>query len=150
MASWQHPSSPPGFCCATGRVGPRARERRFVVDPRKRLATAVLELDGVVKHYRGASEEVHAVDGLSLSLKAGEMVAVHGPSGSGKTTLLLMVAALLWPDSGSIRFEERDLASLSEQQISEYQLKDVGFIYQRFRLMAKASALENASRKLLV
>ena len=90
------------------------------------------------------------MDGLSLSLKAGEMVAVHGPSGSGKTTLLLMVAALLRPDSGSIRFEERDLASLSEQQISEYQLKDVGFIYQRFRLMAKASALENASRKLLV
>jgi putative ABC transport system ATP-binding protein len=110
----------------------------------------VLELEGVVKHYRGASEQVHAVDGVTLSLNAGEMVAVHGPSGSGKTTLLLMIAALLQPDSGSIRFDGRDLASLSERQTSEFQLRDVGFIYQRFRLMAKASALENASRKLLL
>jgi putative ABC transport system ATP-binding protein len=110
----------------------------------------VLELEGVVKHYRGASEQVHAVDGVTLSLNAGEMVAVHGPSGSGKTTLLLMIAALLQPDSGSIRFDGRDLGSLSEQQRSEFQLKDVGFIYQRFRLMPRASALENASRKLLL
>jgi putative ABC transport system ATP-binding protein len=110
----------------------------------------MLELEGVAKHYRGASERVLAVDDLTLNLNAGEMIAVHGPSGSGKTTLLLMIAALLAPDSGSIRFEGRELASLSEQHTSEYQLKDIGFIYQRFRLMPKASALENASRKLLV
>ncbi|HEX4435878.1 MAG TPA: ABC transporter ATP-binding protein [Solirubrobacteraceae bacterium] len=110
----------------------------------------MLELEGVAKHYRGASERVRAVDEVTLRLNAGEMIAVHGPSGSGKTTLLLMIAALLRPDSGSIRFEGRDLGAMSEQQTSEYQLKDVGFIYQRFRLMPKASALENASRKLLV
>ncbi len=110
----------------------------------------MLELEEVVKHYRGAGEEVHAVDSLTLRVDAGEMVAVHGPSGSGKTTLLLMVAALLQPDSGTIRYDGRDLASMSERQTSEYQLRDVGFIYQRFRLAPRVSALENATRKLLV
>jgi putative ABC transport system ATP-binding protein len=110
----------------------------------------VLELAGVAKHYRGAGEEVHAVDEVTLRVDPGELVAVHGPSGSGKTTLLLMIAALLRPDSGTVRYDGRDLASLSERQISEYQLRDIGFIYQRFRLMPRASALENAARKLLV
>ncbi|HXP29233.1 MAG TPA: ABC transporter ATP-binding protein [Solirubrobacteraceae bacterium] len=110
----------------------------------------MLQLEGVVKHYRGAGEEIRAVDGIALEVRAGEMVAIHGPSGSGKTTLLLMLAALLQPDSGTIRYDGRDLASLSDKQISEYQLRDVGFIYQRFRLMPTASALENAARKLLL
>jgi putative ABC transport system ATP-binding protein len=110
----------------------------------------MLELVEVVKRYQGAGEEVRAVDGVSLRVDPGEMVAVHGPSGSGKTSLLLMVAALLKPDGGTIRYDGRDLASLSAHQVSEYQLRDVGFIYQRFRLMPRASALENAARKLLV
>jgi putative ABC transport system ATP-binding protein len=110
----------------------------------------MLELVEVQKRYRGASEEVHAVDDLTLRVNPGEMVALHGPSGSGKTTLLLMIAALLQPDSGTIHFDGRDLASLSERRISEYQLRDIGFIYQRFRLQPRTSALENAARKLLV
>jgi len=110
----------------------------------------VLELEDVSKHYQGAGEQVHAVDGLTLRVNAGEMVAVHGPSGSGKTTLLLMIAALLVPDSGAIRYDGRDLASLSERQVSEYQLRDIGFIYQRFRLAPRVSALDNAARKLLI
>jgi putative ABC transport system ATP-binding protein len=110
----------------------------------------VLELEDVVKHYRGSGEEIHAVDRVALGVQAGEMVAIHGPSGSGKTTLLLMIAALLAPDNGSIRYDGRDLATLSDRQVSEYQLRDVGFIYQRFRLMPTATALENAARKLLL
>jgi putative ABC transport system ATP-binding protein len=109
-----------------------------------------LELERVVKHYRGAGEEVRAVDGVSLAIEPGEMVALHGPSGSGKTTLLLLIARLLQPDAGAIRFAGRDLALLSEGEASDHLLRDVGFVYQSPQLMPHVSALENASVKLLL
>lgn len=110
----------------------------------------MLELDGVVKHYHGAVEEVRAVDGVSLTISSGEMFALLGPSGSGKTTLLLLIAALLKPDGGTIRYAGRDLASFSESQASEYLLRDVGFVFQGFHLMPRVSAVENAARKLII
>jgi putative ABC transport system ATP-binding protein len=110
----------------------------------------MLELDRVVRHYREASEEVRAVDGVSLTIEPGEMVALHGPSGSGKTTLLLLIAKLLAPEAGAIRFAGRDLASLSEEEACDYLLRDVGFVYQSPQLMPRVSALENASLKLLL
>jgi putative ABC transport system ATP-binding protein len=111
---------------------------------------AMLELRGVVKHYGGGGEPVRAVDGVSMDVRAGEVLALVGPSGSGKTTLLLMIAALIAPDAGEIAFEGRSLAALSERERSEYLLRQVGFIYQGFHLMPRVSALENASRKLLL
>jgi putative ABC transport system ATP-binding protein len=110
----------------------------------------MLELEQVVKSYRGASEEVRAVDHVDLRLQAGEMLALHGPSGSGKTTLLLLAAALREPEGGTISFQGRDLASLSDAERSDYLLRDVGFVHQHFRLMPRVSAVENASRKLLM
>jgi putative ABC transport system ATP-binding protein len=109
-----------------------------------------LELERVVKHYRGAGEEVRAVAGVSLAIEPGEMVALHGPSGSGKTTLLLLIARLLQADRGTIRFAGRELSSLSEGEASDYLLRDVGFVYQSPQLMPHVSALENASVKLLL
>ena len=114
------------------------------------MVACMLELEEVVKSYHGAGEDVRAVDHVNLRLQAGEMVALHGPSGSGKTTLLLLAAALLVPEQGTIRFQGRDLASFSQAQSSEYLLRQVGFVYQHFRLMPRVSALENASRKLLM
>jgi len=110
----------------------------------------MLELDGVVKSYSGAGEEVRAVDGVSLQVQAGEIVAIQGPSGSGKTTLLLLIAGLLAPEQGAIRFAGRELSGLSEDQVSDYLMHDIGFIYQNYRLMPRVSALENAALKLLV
>jgi putative ABC transport system ATP-binding protein len=110
----------------------------------------MLELSDVVKHYRAAGEEVPAVDGVSLTVGVGEMVAVQGPSGSGKTTLLLLIAALLTPDRGSIRFAGREISTLSEDEVSDYLMRDVGFVYQSYRLMPRVSALENAALKLIV
>jgi putative ABC transport system ATP-binding protein len=111
---------------------------------------SVLELEAVVKHYRAAEDEVCAVDGVSLCVDAGEIVAVQGPSGSGKTTLLLLIAGLLRPERGAIRFAGRDLGKLSEDEVSDHLLRDVGFIYQSHRLMSRVSTLENAALKLLV
>ncbi len=110
----------------------------------------MIELDGVVKRYRGAGEEVRAVSGVDLVVEPGEMVALLGPSGSGKTTLLLLIAALLQPDEGTIRYDGLDLSSLSETEACDFLLRDVGFIYQNFHLMPRVSAIENASIKLLL
>ncbi|MGC2373978.1 MAG: ABC transporter ATP-binding protein [Solirubrobacteraceae bacterium] len=110
----------------------------------------MLELERVVKRYRRGGEQVNAVDGVSLTLGAGEMLALHGPSGSGKTTLLLLIATLLSPDDGEIRFDGRRLSSLSESQACDYLHRNVGFVYQSPQLMPRVSALENASIKLVL
>jgi putative ABC transport system ATP-binding protein len=110
----------------------------------------LLDLERVVKHYHGAGEEVRAIDGVSLTVSPGEMVALYGPSGSGKTTLLLLIAGLLKAEAGVIRYAGRDLGSLSEDQVSEHLLRDVGFIFQGFHLMPRVPAVENAARKLLL
>jgi putative ABC transport system ATP-binding protein len=111
---------------------------------------SVLELDAVVKHYHGAGEPVRAVDGVSLTLDQAQVLAIRGPRGSGKTTLLLLIARLLCPDSGAVRYRGQDLAGLSEAALSRYLRREVGFVHQSFQLMPRVSALENAAVKLLL
>lgn len=108
-----------------------------------------LELHELVKlYYSGGGEVVHAVDRISLTVEAGELLAVYGPSGSGKTTLLQLVARLLEPDSGSIRFGGRELTRLSDHESALYRRREVGFVFQDFYLLAGATALRNAALKL--
>jgi len=107
-----------------------------------------LELERVSKRYAGPAETITAVDGVSLQVGGGEFVALYGPSGSGKTTVLLLAAALASPDGGRVRFDGRDLATLSERECARYRMRDVGFVFQAFHLMPHASALDNATLKL--
>ena len=110
----------------------------------------MLELRDLVKHYpEVGGEPVRAVDGVSMAVEPGEMVALYGPSGSGKTTLLLMVATLLAPTSGAVLIGGRDVSSLTEREASHFRLSELGFIRQNFDLLPGVSAIDNAVLKLL-
>jgi putative ABC transport system ATP-binding protein len=108
-----------------------------------------LALDSVVKHYEGASETVRAVDGVTLHVERGEMVALYGPSGSGKTTLLMLAAALLAPDAGTVRVDGRDIGALSRKEAARYRRDVIGVVLQHAHMMAGVPAVENAALKLL-
>jgi putative ABC transport system ATP-binding protein len=109
----------------------------------------MLEISDLVKHYHvGDGEPIRAVDGLSLSIAPGELVALYGPSGSGKSTLLMLIAALLAPDAGKVIVNGRDLASLSDAQQSKYRLCELGLIDQTFDLLPGGTVLQNAALKL--
>jgi putative ABC transport system ATP-binding protein len=110
----------------------------------------VLELRELVKHFPvAAGAPVRAVDGVSLSVPAGEFVALYGPSGSGKTTLLMLVAALLRPDGGSVVLGGRDVSQLSDREAARYRLHELGFVRQTLNLIPGATAIDNAALKLM-
>lgn len=110
----------------------------------------MLELRELVKRYAiGEAELVNAVDGVSLSIAEGELVALYGPSGSGKTTLLLMAAAIMRPDSGAVLVGGRDVSALSARDAARYRMHELGFIRQSLDLIPGATALDNAGLKLL-
>lgn len=109
----------------------------------------MLELHEVVKHYPSGDELVRALDGVSMTVRAGELVALYGPSGSGKTTLLTIVAALLEPDAGSVTVAGRDVAAFSRRDAARYRRMELGYVTQAPELLAGGSVLDNAALKLL-
>jgi putative ABC transport system ATP-binding protein len=109
----------------------------------------LLELRGVVKHYRTGDEVVRAVNGVSLTIAPGEVAALYGPSGSGKTTLLLLAAGMAAPDDGEVLFNGRTVADLSAREATRYRRSELGFIWQQFHLIPTMPAIDNAGLKLI-
>ena len=104
----------------------------------------VLEADDVTRRYElGADVVVEALRGVSLQVRRGDSLAIIGTSGSGKSTLLNLLGALDRPTTGHIRFEGRDVQDLSEDELAELRNRRVGFVFQSFHLLPRASALEN-------
>jgi putative ABC transport system ATP-binding protein len=110
--------------------------------------TPVLALNDVVKAYPG-SPPVRALDGVSLEVDRGEMVAIVGPSGSGKSTLLNIVGALDRPTSGTITIDGHDVAALDDRRLSALRATRIGFVFQQFNLIEGLSARENVATALL-
>ncbi len=111
----------------------------------------MLELRELVKRYRvGKGDPIRAVDGVSLTAAPGEFVALYGPSGSGKTTLLELVAGAQQPDGGTVLVDGRDIFALSERDLDEYRLTQLGIIGHPADLIPGARAIENASLRLLL
>jgi putative ABC transport system ATP-binding protein len=110
--------------------------------------TRVLELQDVSKVYPG-EPLVTALDGVSFSVSAGELVGVVGPSGSGKTTLLHLIGTLDRPTSGTVRITGMDVAQLSDRELSRLRGSRIGFVFQQFFLVEHATILDNVADGLL-
>lgn len=102
-----------------------------------------LELEELSKSFKSGSNQVHAVDGVSLTVEAGEFLAIKGPSGCGKSTLLLMVGGLLSPDSGRVLIEGADPYALSTDQRAHFRSTQIGFVFQQFHLVPYLNVLDN-------
>jgi len=107
-------------------------------EPGSLIRTQDLRRDFLMGH-----EVVHALDGLSLTVQAGEFLGVMGPSGSGKSTLLYLLGGLDRPTAGHIWVRERDLTALDENELAAYRRGEVGFVFQAFHLISTMTALEN-------
>ncbi|MEW5931073.1 MAG: ABC transporter ATP-binding protein [Gemmatimonadota bacterium] len=103
----------------------------------------VIEARGIVKEYPYQGDAVHALRGVDLDVDAGEMVAVVGPSGCGKSSLLNVLAGIDPPTAGTVRLLGRELGALDEGARSRLRLREVGFVFQRFHLLAVLTAAEN-------
>jgi putative ABC transport system ATP-binding protein len=111
--------------------------------------TPVLEVREVTKHYRMGSELVRALDGVSLTIYKGEYVAIMGASGSGKSTLLNILGCLDLPTSGRYLLGGQDVAQLSQSKLALARGRRVGFVFQTFELLARATALKNVELPLI-
>lgn len=109
----------------------------------------MLQLQELVKHYPSpGGEAVRALDGVSMAVGAGELVALYGPSGSGKTTLLTIVAALMPPDSGRVLLAGEEMSFLSAREAARYRRVQLGYVSQAPDLLPGVSAIDNAALKL--
>ncbi|MEA4899129.1 ABC transporter ATP-binding protein [Bacillota bacterium Meth-B3] len=110
---------------------------------------SVIALSDVSKVYAIGSTKLRALDGVSLSIKPGEFCCIIGRSGSGKSTLLNMIAGLERPTKGRIRVAGKQIERLSEGELVDFRLRNVGFVFQSFNLFAMHTALDNVAMPLM-
>jgi putative ABC transport system ATP-binding protein len=108
----------------------------------------MLQLNDLTKHYSVGGDVVRALDGVSMAVDPGELVALYGPSGSGKTTLLSIVAALLPPDGGSVLVGGREVSALTPREAARYRRLELGYVSQSLDLLPGVPAIDNAALKL--
>ncbi len=111
---------------------------------------AVLQLTRVSRVYRKGENEVRALDGIDLSIEAGEFLAIVGPSGSGKTTMLNILGCLDSPTDGSIVYDGIDLRQLGEAGLSAYRRDRISFVFQSYNLVPVLTVRENIELPLVI
>jgi len=109
----------------------------------------LIELENVTKIYRMGEVEVYALNGLSISIKQGEMLSIIGASGSGKSTLLDILGCLDRPTSGRYMLDGIDVSRLNDNKLAELRSKKFGFVFQDFNLLSRATALSNVELPLV-
>lgn len=103
----------------------------------------IIEIEHIQKVYRMGDEQVHALRDVSLAIHRGEYVALMGPSGSGKSTLMNMLGCLDTPTGGVYRFGGEDVRTMNDDALAEIRNREIGFVFQTFNLLPRASALKN-------
>lgn len=109
----------------------------------------MIELNDVTKTYTIGAEEVHALDGISMSIDQGEFVGIIGPSGSGKSTLMNIIGCLDLADSGTYKLDGIAIEDYSENELAHVRNKKIGFVFQSFNLISKLTAEENVELPLI-
>jgi putative ABC transport system ATP-binding protein len=107
------------------------------------------KLTGVTRDYPRGRSIVHALAGVDLTISGGDWLAIQGPTGHGKSTLLQILGGLDRPTSGTVEFDGRDLAGLSESRLTKVRAASIGFIFQTFNLIPTLSAQENVETALV-
>jgi putative ABC transport system ATP-binding protein len=103
----------------------------------------VIQAENLTKVYKMGQVEVHALNGLSLTIDRGEVVAIMGPSGSGKSTLMNIIGCLDRPTSGDYILDDEPVSRLTDDQLATIRNRKVGFVFQSFNLLSRATALAN-------